>query len=159
MRDQMIQEALNGIRDEYITESCVKLGILGAGALAAGAAADAVGGVILPSSGTAVKAGFGAWLAKGGWAALVAGVVVAAGVAVGAFLLGNSGDVPPVGAGDVTTAEKQGSLPSESETENPDYEEQAKVKSEIMNEEARLPELQEAAKDNQVLEEDRKSVV
>ena len=102
MREQMIQEALNGIRDEYITESCVKLGILGAGALAAGAAADAAWNVILPSSGTAAKAGFGAWLAKGGWIALVAGVVVAAGVAAGAFLLGKGGDVPPVGTGNVT---------------------------------------------------------
>ncbi|MBO4383308.1 MAG: ATP-dependent Clp protease ATP-binding subunit, partial [Clostridia bacterium] len=47
----------------------------------------------------------------------------------------------------------------EAETENPDYEEQAKIKSEIMNEEARLPELQEAAKDNQVLEEDLGKVI
>ena len=47
----------------------------------------------------------------------------------------------------------------EAETENPDYEEQAILKSEIMNEEARLPELQEAAKDNQVLEEDLGKVI
>lgn len=47
----------------------------------------------------------------------------------------------------------------EAETENPDYEEQAKVKSEIMNEEAKLPALQEAAKDNQVLEEDLGRVI
>ena len=47
----------------------------------------------------------------------------------------------------------------EAETENPDYEEQAKVKSEIMTEEAKLPELQEAAKDNQVLEEDLGKVI
>lgn len=47
----------------------------------------------------------------------------------------------------------------EAETENPDYEEQAKVKSEIMTEEAKLPELQEAAKDNQVREEDLGKVI
>ena len=117
MREQMIQEALNGIRDEYITESCVKLGILGAGTLAAGAAADAAWNVILPSSGTAAKAGFGAWLAKGGWVALVAGVVVAAGVAAGAFLLGKGGDVPPVGSGEVTTAEQEQSRPEGDVTE------------------------------------------
>ena len=133
MREQMIQEALNGIRDEYITESCVKLGILGAGALATSAAADAVGGVILPSSGTAVKAGFGAWLAKGGWVALVAGVVVAAGVAAGAFFFGKGGDVPPVGTGDVTTEEQEQSRfegdgsekTTEGESETPSTEETA----------------------------------
>ena len=47
----------------------------------------------------------------------------------------------------------------EAETENPDYEEQAKLKSEIMTEEAKLPALQEAAKDNQVLEEDLGKVI
>ena len=116
MREQMIQEALNGIRDEYITESCVKLGILGAGTLAAGAAADAAWNVILPSSGTAAKAGFGAWLAKGGWVALVAGVVVAAGVAAGAFFFGKSGDMPPVGSD--TSVEE--TTPSDSSEETKD---------------------------------------
>ena len=128
MREQMIQEALNGIRDEYITESCVKLGILGAGALAAGAAADAAWNVILPSSGTAAKAGFGAWLAKGGWVALVAGVVVAAGVAAGAFFFGKGGDVPPVGTGDVTIeGTEETSNESTDGTETPTTEEPAEV--------------------------------
>ena len=45
----------------------------------------------------------------------------------------------------------------EAETENPDYEEQAKVKSEIMAEESKLPALQEAAKDNQVTRPPRSS--
>ena len=129
MREQMIQEALNGIRDEYITESCVKLGILGAGALAAGAAADAAWNVILPSSGTAAKAGFGAWLAKGGWVALVAGVVVAAGVAAGVFFFGKSGDMPPVGTGDVTTEEQE-----ESRFEEDDSEESTMAESESESE-------------------------
>ncbi|MEE1292963.1 MAG: ATP-dependent Clp protease ATP-binding subunit [Acutalibacteraceae bacterium] len=47
----------------------------------------------------------------------------------------------------------------EAETENPDYEEQAKVKSEIMAEESKLPALQEAAKDNQVTEADLGKVI
>ena len=126
MSREIIQEALNGIRDEYITEAGARLGLLAVGA--AGAVGAASGAAVDPStlyslSGTqaAAKAGFGAWLAKGGWIALVAGVVVAAGVAAGVFFFGKSGDMPPVGTGEVTTAEKQGSLPSENETENPDY--------------------------------------
>ncbi len=47
----------------------------------------------------------------------------------------------------------------EAETENPDYEEQAKVKSEIMAAESNLPALQEAAKDNQVTEADLGKVI
>ena len=113
MSKQIILEALNGIRDEYVTEAGIKLGLLGAGAAATGAAGTAVDPSTLYSlSGTqaAAKAGFGAWLAKGGWVALAAGVLVAAGVATGAFLLGNSGDsgdTPPVGTGEVTTAEEE----------------------------------------------------
>ena len=126
MREQMIQEALNGIRDEYITESCVKLGILGAGALAAGAAADAAWNVILPSSGTAAKAGFGAWLAKGGWVALVAGVVVAAGVAAGAFFFGKGGNMPPVGSGDVTSFETGESTTTDAMTDEGERETESK---------------------------------
>ena len=107
MSREIILEALNGIRDEFITEAGAKLGLLAVGAAAVGAAS---GAAVDPStlyslSGTeaAVKTGFGAWLAKGGWIALVAGVVVAAGVAVGAFFFGKGGDVPPVGTGDVTS--------------------------------------------------------
>lgn len=47
----------------------------------------------------------------------------------------------------------------EGETESPDYEAQAKVKAEISTLEAGLPALQEAAKDNQVLEEDLGKVI
>ena len=112
MSREIIQEALNGIRDEYITEAGARLGLLAVGA--AGAVGAASGAAVDPStlyslSGTevAVKTGFGAWLAKGGWIALVAGVVVAAGVAAGAFFFGKGGDVPPVGTGDVTTEEQE----------------------------------------------------
>ena len=107
MSREIILEALNGIRDEFITEAGAKLGLLGAGAATAGAAAGAAvdPSALYPLSGTqaAAKAGFGAWLAKGGWVALVAGVVVAAGVAAGVFFFGKGGDVPPVGTGEVTS--------------------------------------------------------
>ena len=112
MSREIIQEALNGIRDEYITEAGARLGLLAVGA--AGAVGAASGAAVDPStlyslSGTeaAVKTGFGAWLAKGGWVALVAGMVVAAGVAVGAFFFGKGGDVPPVGTGDVTATDTE----------------------------------------------------
>ncbi len=137
MSRQIILEALNGIRDEYITEAGAKLGLLAVGAAAVGAAGAASAAAVdsaslysLSTTEAAVKTGFGAWLAKGGWVALTAGVLVAAGVAVGAFLLGKSGDTPPVGTGEVTTAEEEQSRPeeevsedsteaeSESETEN-----------------------------------------
>ena len=47
----------------------------------------------------------------------------------------------------------------EAETEEPDYEEQAKVKAEIMAFEQKLPDLQTAAKDNNVTEEDLAKVI
>ena len=47
----------------------------------------------------------------------------------------------------------------EADTENPDYEQQAKLKSEILSFEAKIPELREAAKDNQVLESDLGKVI
>ena len=138
MSREIFLEAMNGIRDEYITEVGAKLGLLAAGA--AGAVGTASGAAVDPStlyslSGTqaAAKAGFGAWLAKGGWVALVAGVVVAAGVAVGAFFFGKSGDTPPAGSGEVTTVEQEQSRPkedageesTEAESETPSTEETA----------------------------------
>ena len=96
MSREIILEALNGIRDEFITEAGAKLGLLAVGA--AGAVGAASGAAVDPStlyslSGTeaTVKTGFGAWVAKGGWVALAAGVVAAVGIAVGAFLLGSDG--------------------------------------------------------------------
>lgn len=47
----------------------------------------------------------------------------------------------------------------EADTENPDYEEQAKMKAEIIAIEARLPALLEAAKNNSVTEEDLAKVI
>ena len=138
MSREIIQEALNGIRDEYITEAGARLGLLAVGA--AGAVGAASGAAVDPStlyslSGTqaAAKGGFGAWLAKGGWVALVAGVVVAAGVAAGVFFFGKGGDVPPVGTGEVTTAGQEESRfegdgsekTTEGESETPSTEETA----------------------------------
>lgn len=95
MSREIILEALNGIRDEFIIEAGAKLGLLAVGA--AGAVGAASGAAVEPPalyslSGTeaTAKAGFGAWVAKGGWIALAAGVLVAAGVAVGAFSCFNS---------------------------------------------------------------------
>ncbi|MBR5124187.1 MAG: leucine-rich repeat domain-containing protein [Clostridia bacterium] len=101
MSRQILQDALNGIRDEYITEAGEKLGLLTAGAAAiSGAATSANQMYTIPggtASGATAKAGFGAWLAKGGWVALAAGAVAAAGIAVGAFFLSSGGDATPVG--------------------------------------------------------------
>lgn len=123
MSREIILEALNGIRDEFITEAGARLGLLTAGA-AAGAAGAAAGGAdpatlyTLSGTETAAKTGFGAWVAKGGWIALTAGVLVAAGIAVGAFLMGHGDQTPP--AGSDTTAQQttdSPSLDSEPETE------------------------------------------
>ena len=125
MSREIILEALNGIHDKYVSETVAQLGLFAAGAAAGAVGASAGGGVdpatLFPLSGTeaAVKTGFGAWLAKGGWIALAAGVVVAAGVAAGAFLLGKGGDVPPVGSGDMTTAEQEQSRFEGDDSEEP----------------------------------------
>jgi hypothetical protein len=126
MSREIIQEALNGIRDEYITEAGARLGLLAVGA--AGAVGAASGAAVDPStlyslSGTeaAVKTGFGAWLAKGGWIALVAGAVAAAGIAVGAFLLGSDGfEWPTFPQGIETTETASDESEPEEETEAPD---------------------------------------
>lgn len=126
MSREIIQEALNGIRDEYITEAGARLGLLAVGA--AGAVGAASGAAVDPStlyslSGTeaAVKTGFGAWLARGGWIALVAGAVAAAGIAVGAFLLGSDGfEWPSFPQGIETTETASNESETEEETEAPD---------------------------------------
>ena len=126
MSREIILEALNGIRDEFITEAGAKLGLLAVGA--AGAVGAASGAAVDPStlyslSGTetAVKTGFGAWVAKGGWIALVAGAVAAAGIAVGAFLLGSDGfEWPSFPQGIETTETASNESETEEKTEAPD---------------------------------------
>ena len=126
MSREIIQEALNGIRDEYITEAGARLGLLAVGA--AGAVGAASGAAVDPSTlyslshtETTVKTGFGAWLAKGGWIALVAGAVAAAGIAVGAFLWGSDGfEWPSFPQGIETTETASNESETEEETEAPD---------------------------------------
>jgi hypothetical protein len=96
---------LSDVKDGLILESTAPL--ITAGATAAGTAGTIVLGDTTATASTAAKAGFGAWVAKGGWVALVAAGVAAVGVAVGAFFLGNGGDVPPVGTGDVTVTDTE----------------------------------------------------
>ena len=131
MSREIILEAMNGIRDEYITEVGAKLGLVAVGA--AGAVGAASGAAVDPSTlyslshtETAAKAGFGAWLAKGGWIALAAGVLVVAGVAVGAFFFGKSGDTPPVGSGDVTSFETEESTTTDAMTDEGERETESK---------------------------------
>ena len=112
MSREIILEALNGIRDEFITEAGAKLGLLAVGAAgavgaASGAAVDPSTSYSLSGTETTVKTGFEAWVAKGGWIALAAGVLVAAGVAAGAFFFGKGGDLPPVESGDVTATDTE----------------------------------------------------
>ena len=94
---EQLFEILGRLPDEFVTEA-LPLTLLGGAA----AATPPLHSLSSAGSGTAAKAGFGAWLAKGGWIALAAGVLVAVGVAVGAFFLGTGEDVPSVGSGDVT---------------------------------------------------------
>ncbi len=126
MSRQIISEALNGIRDEYITEVGARLGLLAATTAAVGAAGAASAAAVdsanlysLSTTEAAVKTGFGAWVAKGGWIALVAGAVAAAGIATGAFFLSKSGGTPPVESENVTTEEQEESLPMGDVTEEP----------------------------------------
>ena len=123
MSREIISEAMNGIRDEYITEVGAKLGLVAVGAAGAvGAAVEPPALYSLSGTETAAKAGFGAWVAKGGWIALAAGVLVAAGVAAGAFFFGKGGDVPPVGSD--TSVEETTPSDSLEETKDADGKEQ-----------------------------------
>ena len=126
MSREIILEALNGIRDESITEAGAKLGLLAVGAAGAvgatgGAAVDPSTLYSLSGTETAAKAGFGAWVAKGGWIALVAGAVAAVGIAVGAFLLGSDGFEWPTFPQGTETEETASDEPeTEAESEAPD---------------------------------------
>ncbi len=117
MSREIILEALNGIRDAFIEEAAGKLGLLAVGAAAAGTAVDSSTLYSLSGTEAATKTGFGAWLAKGGWIALVAGAVAAAGIATGVFFLGKGGDVPPVGSETVETVTEAESRPEGMDTE------------------------------------------
>ena len=122
MSREIILDALNGIRDEFITEAGAKLGLLAGGAAAVGAAGAAAGApelVSISATEATAKTGFAAWLAKGGWVALTAGLLVAAGVAVGAFFLGSSGDTPAE-SGEVTAESTEQGILGETDRETED---------------------------------------
>lgn len=108
---------LSDVKDGLILESAAPL--ITAGATAAGTAGTIVLGDTTATASTAAKAGFGAWVAKGGWVALVAAGVAAVGVAVGAFFLGNGGDVPSVGTEDVTVTNTEPNTTEEITSEAP----------------------------------------
>lgn len=79
-----IFELLSNLNDDLIVESVSP-------ALLAGGATGVVAGLTESGVGTAsanaAKTGLGAWLAKGGWIALLAAAVIAVSVAVGSILL------------------------------------------------------------------------
>ena len=94
LNGMQIFELMSDMDDSLIAESAAPAAFLAATAVGTAAVA---GTMSTSASASSAKAGFGARLAKGGWVALVAGAVAAAGVAVGAFLLGNGEDEPPAG--------------------------------------------------------------
>ncbi|MBQ3506975.1 MAG: leucine-rich repeat protein [Clostridia bacterium] len=110
---------LSDVHDNLIVESIAPTLLTGGVTVGAAAlidkmntsdAAAADPSVALPGK---AKGGFGAWLVRGGWVALLAGVLVAAGIVVGVFLPGKSGDTPPVGSDEVTAAGVEQSEPED----------------------------------------------
>ncbi len=130
LNGMQILELLSDVNDSLIIESVPAAWLAGGGAVTAAAGVTEVLNTAstttvtatttaTATATTAAKAGFGAWLAKGGWIALAAAGVAAVGIAVGALLLGNSGDAPPVDPNAVTTEKQEQSLPSDIPTEEP----------------------------------------
>lgn len=105
LNGMQIFELLSNVNDNLIVESVAPALLVGG---ATAAAAGLTGGAGVSSAGTVgattAKGGFAAWLAKGGWLAVLAGVLVAAAVAVGAGIAGRDpAGTQPVGSDDVTT--------------------------------------------------------
>ena len=116
---EQLYAILGNLPDEMVTEA-LPLTLLG-GAAAATAATPPLYSLSSAGSGTTTKVGFGAWVAKGGWIALVAGAVAAVGIAVGAFLLGSDGfEWPTFPQGIETEETASNESESEEETEAPD---------------------------------------
>ena len=96
---------LSDLNDGLIVESVAPALLTGGGV-----ASHSVG------SGSTIKRGFGAWLAKGGWLAILAGVLAASAVAVGVILSGiGQGSKPPVGSDEVTVADTADTAETEPE--------------------------------------------
>ena len=144
LNGMQIFELLSNVSDHLIVES-VSPALLAGGAT--GAVAGLTGGAGASSAGAVgaatAKGGFAAWLAKGGWIALLAGVLVAAGVAVGVMLGGKGqGTTPPVDTDGVTTVRADVTEPEETEggdaTETP-TEEVSEETTETLTEEITAP--------------------
>lgn len=131
LNGMQIFELLSDVNDNLIVES-VSPALLAGGAtgavagLTGNAGASSVTGSVPAAAGstvagTAAKTGFAAWLAKGGWLAVLAGVLVAAGVAVGIALGGKDpAGTLPAGSDDVTTVGVEQSEPEETDKETAD---------------------------------------
>ena len=99
---------LSDLNDGLIVESVAPALLTGGGV-----ASHSVG------SGSTIKRGLGAWLAKGGWLTILAGVLAASAVAVGVILSGiGQGSKPPVGSEEVTVADTVDT--SEAESNEPE---------------------------------------
>ena len=99
---------LSDLNDGLIVESVAPALLTGGGV-----ASHSVG------SGSTIKRGLGAWLAKGGWLTILAGVLVASAVAVGVILSGiGQESKPPVGSEEVTVADTVDT--SEAESNEPE---------------------------------------
>lgn len=124
LNGMQIFELLSDLNDSLIVESVAPALLTGG---ATGAAAGLTGGADASSAGTvgatAAKGGFAAWLAKGGWIALLAGVLVAAAVAVGVGIAGRDpAGTPSTGEDTVTESEsltEESAESTEGETEAP----------------------------------------
>ena len=120
LNGMQIFELLSDLNDNLIMES-VAPALLAGGAT--GVVAGLTGGAYASSAGTvgatAAKGGFAAWMAKGGWVALLAGVLVAAGVAAGIALGGRGqGSTPPMDTDEVTAAESDGTVSEDTDMDS-----------------------------------------
>ena len=112
LNGMQIFELLSNVSDHLIVES-VSPALLAGGATGAAAGVSSAG---TASATATAKAGFGAWLAKGGWLVFLAGILVAAAVAVGVSVGGiGQGSKPPVGTDEVTVADTVETEPGEVE--------------------------------------------
>ena len=114
LNGMQIFELMSDLNDNLIAESAAASLLLGSAAVGTAAMA----GSATTSAAAPVKAGFGAWLAKGGWVALVAGAVAAAGVTVGMFALGGRGE-PQGATPPVSETASQTEAPTEQDPEAP----------------------------------------
>ena len=110
LNGMQIFELLSNVSDHLIVES-VSHALLAGGATGAAAGVSSAGAA---SATATAKAGFGAWLAKGGWLVFLAGILVAAAVAVGVSVGGiGQGSKPPVGTDEVTVADTADTVETE----------------------------------------------